>query len=99
MILEEDGEDNTFRTSTQIPGPSQGYVTADVLNSSLRNLEAKLVGKITENKQEFDAFKEDCMVHREKDLYMFADQSERSDYASNLLKAHIVLITGKKFEP
>ena len=31
---------------------------------------------------------------RELDVYAFADQSERSDYASNLMKNNSVLLTG-----
>ena len=32
---------------------------------------------------------------RVKNIYTFADQSERQDFQSNLSKSHCVLITGK----
>ncbi len=44
--------------------------------------------------QKIDTLAGECDERHEKDLYVFADHSERADFGSNLLKGNCVLITG-----
>lgn len=50
--------------------------------------------KVDENGNSLREFKMELEKQRELDIYAFADQSERADYASNLLKCNSVLLTG-----
>lgn len=50
--------------------------------------------KVDQNENKVDEFIVVYASDRERNIYSFADQIERSDYASNLLKANYVLITG-----
>lgn len=50
---------------------------------------------VDQNGNAMKSFISDYERQRELDLYAFADQSERSDYGSNLLKANCVLVTGR----
>lgn len=79
------------------------FVTCDRLMKHLKGLEAKLLAKLKAVEQAVDQnanvmkdFMSDYESQRELDIYAFADQSERSDYGSNLLKANCVLVTGIK---
>ena len=76
-------------------------MTVSQLNASLRKIESQLSQRIikTELKVETVDKKVTELVEtteerRELDLYAFADQSERSDYSSNLMKNNCVLLTG-----
>lgn len=73
----------------------------EAVKRHLKALEAKLTARLVEVKKVVDqnqnvmkTFMSEYERTRELDLYAFADQSERSDYGSNLLKANCVLITG-----
>lgn len=77
------------------------YVTNSVLTAKLKKLENELkaridqvVEKVEGTEERLEEFIEDVLTRRDRDIQAFADQSERSDYASNLLKANCVLITG-----
>lgn len=77
------------------------FVTCDRLMKHLKGLETKLLAKlkavekaVDQNANVVKEFMSDYESQRELDIYAFADQSERSDYGSNLLKANCVLITG-----
>ncbi len=50
--------------------------------------------RLENSEKKIEVMGEESIANRSLDLYAFADQSERSDYASNLLKAHCVLLTG-----
>lgn len=76
-------------------------ISEGVSGASLKKLEARLLDRIKSLEQKLDtngsrlqAFEAEYAATRELDLYAFADQSERADYGSNLLKANCVLITG-----
>ncbi len=84
--------------------PHTDFVTVETLDGRLKRLESKLTGRIerTEIKVAETEKKVVDLAHEAKEdkisnIYSFADQSERSDYASNLLKANSVLITGTIF--
>lgn len=71
------------------------------MKSLMKDLEAKILAKlgavakvVDQNGNIMKEFMSDFESKRELDIYAFADQSERSDYASNLLKANCVLVTG-----
>lgn len=51
--------------------------------------------RVDYNDNRVDEFIVEYANERERNMYAFADQIERSDYASNLLKANCVLLTGK----
>lgn len=77
------------------------YITSDVFESSLSNLEERLTKKIKKaeehsvtTRKNLEGFTETYAKNRVKDIYSFADQIERADYQSNLSKASSVLITG-----
>ncbi len=79
-----------------------GYVTADAFEQRIRTLEGKLVNrmdrvekKATLAERKVDQLADDVKAKRELDVFAFADHSERADFASNLLKANSVLITGE----
>ncbi len=52
--------------------------------------------KLNVTEQKVEQLSCEVKEKRELDIYAFADQSERADYGSNLLKSNCVLITGMK---
>ena len=54
--------------------------------------------KIESTDKRLDTLETDVKADRVQDIYTFADQAERMDFASNLLKSNCVLLTGKKSE-
>lgn len=74
---------------------------AEGVEARLKRLETRLLARIAEvermvdeNGNRVDEFITEYASERERNMFAFADQIERSDYASNLLKAHCVLLTG-----
>lgn len=59
--------------------------------SKLRSVEKK----VDENENHMREALTELEKQRVLDINAFADQSERADYGSNLLKANSVLVTGK----
>lgn len=71
------------------------------LEAKFKRLEASMLARLAEmerkvdlNENRVDEFIVEYASDRERNMYAFADQIERSDYASNLLKANCVLLTG-----
>ena len=68
-----------------------------LLREQVKNNEARLdetVDRISETDQRLNTLETDVKQDRVQDVYTFADQAERMDFASNLLKANCVLLTG-----
>ncbi len=72
-----------------------------MFDARLKKLEAKLTGKVSTvesrieiTNEKVETLTKEVKENRVLDIYSFADQSERADYASNLLKINSVLITG-----
>lgn len=92
----------TLFITNAVPLYVSDYVTGETLAKKLQYLESSILGRLEDMERAVDAngnfmreMKAELVSQRESDIYMFADQSERSDYASNLLKSNSVLITGK----
>lgn len=51
--------------------------------------------KLEQTSEKLEDLSDAVAEDREKNIYTFADQSERQDFTSNLSKSHCVLITGK----
>ena len=67
----------------------------------IKTLEGKLVNRLerldrktSTTEKKVDQLAEDVKANRILDVFAFADQSERADFASNLLKVNSVLVTG-----
>lgn len=76
-------------------------MTGESLDGRLKKLERSILSRLAEMEKQVDLngnkllkFEQEYATARELDLFTFADHSERADYASNLLKANCVLLTG-----
>ncbi len=83
-------------------------VPLEVVHDMMEKLETRMMSRLSRtdkrvdltekrlesSEKKLEVMGEETIANRSLDLYAFADQSERSDYASNLLKAHCVLLTG-----
>ena len=72
---------------------NKGNILVYATVKDLKMLEARVCEAFVPRK-EFEEFVEVYNDGRDQDMLAFADQSERSDYSSNLLKANCVLLTG-----
>ncbi len=84
------------------------YVSTSRFEARIKSLEARLNNsfamfdrrletserKVESTEQKVDQLASEVKESRVLDVYAFADQSERADYGSNLLKTNCVLITG-----
>ncbi len=100
-MLEADDEDtlmddDVFASAESIQPPEP--VSQSMLSKVLQTFETKIMmhvdARIDKSDKKLDSFLEDHAMKRELDIYTFADQAERLDHASNLLKTSSVLITG-----
>jgi hypothetical protein len=67
---------------------------ADRVKNHDRRLDA-VEEQVVENDARLDYVCTSIRQDRTMDIYTFADQAERMDFASNLLKANCVLLTGR----
>jgi hypothetical protein len=77
-----------------------GAVTLQALQHELVALRRRVDDhetKLGQNTRKLDDLSDSVAMDRMKNIYAFADQCERQDFASNLTRSHCVLITGIEY--
>jgi hypothetical protein len=70
---------------------------SSVLVSTVEKVDATTV-KIDSTATRLEGLEAEVKEDRSLNMYAFADQVERSDFASNMLKTNCVLLTGMRIE-